>query len=741
MLRSIIASSVKFRLLVLPLAVALLVLGVTQLRNAPVDALPEFSRPVVEVQTESLGLSAPEVEQLVTVPMEQDLLNGVMGVDTIRSDSVPGLSDITMVFERGTDIFHARQLVQERLTQAHALPNVSKPPQMLQPMSAMSRVMMIGLSTEKLSPIQLSVLARWTVKPRLMGLPGVANVAIWGFRDRQLQVNVDPARLAVNHVSLSQLLRTTGNAQLVSPLTFVEASTPGTGGFIDGPNQRLGIRHIVPFGKPSNLAQVPVEDTGGRLRIGDVASVSEDHQPLIGDAVVDDHHGLLLVVQKLPGANTLKVTHEIDDALDELRPGMAGVQIDARAFRPASFIEEAMSNVALLMIVGGALLLVALAAFTMRWRAVFVSALAIPLSLMTALLILRLTGQTINALVVAGLVIALGALVGDAVTDGDAFSRGRVGGLLRNRSAMGYATLVLLIAMVPVFLAGGNDGSFLHPLALAYGAAILASALVALTVTPVLSTMVYGKSSAPTAEADLGARLAGAWDGLLSRIVRTPRPAIITLAVLLAGGLAVLPLLDNALRPSFKDRDVLVKVNAAASPSLPEMERITTRAAREIGAVPGVRDVGAHIGRAVTGDQAIGSGSGEMWVSIDRNADYDRTLRAVRAVAGGYPGLRAQVETYESDRTQDVLTPIDHRLTMRLSGENYGVLEREAERVRGAMAGIDGVKDPRVIRPAQQPTLQIVPVIAAARRYGLKPGDVRRAAGTPRNRLEGGSFF
>src|SRR3954463_13997842 len=200
MLRWIVESCLRFRLLVVPIAAAVMVLGITQLRNAPVDVLPEFTQPVVEVQTESLGLSAPEVEQLVTVPMEQDLLNGVMGVDTIRSDSVPGLSDITMVFERGTSILHARQLVQERLTQAHALPNVSKPPQMLPPMSSTSRVMMIGLSTDKLTPIELSVLARWTIKPRLSGLSGVSNVAIWGYRDRQLLVKTDPARLALNHV-------------------------------------------------------------------------------------------------------------------------------------------------------------------------------------------------------------------------------------------------------------------------------------------------------------------------------------------------------------------------------------------------------------------------------------------------------------------------------------------------------------------------------------------------------------
>src|SRR6185503_12338458 len=350
---------------------------------------------------------APEVEQLITVPMEQDLLNGVMGVDTIRSDSVPGLSDITMVFEKGTNILQARQLVQERLTQAHALPNVSKPPQMLQPVSSTSRVMMIGMATDRLSPIELSVLARWTVRPRLMGLEGVSNVAIWGFRDRQLQVNADPARLALNHVSLSQLLRTTGNSQLVSPLTFVEASTPGTGGFVDGPNQRLSVRHILDYGKPSNLAGVPIEGTGGRVRIGDVSRVSEEHQPLIGDALVGDRNGLLLVVQKLPNANTLKVTHEVEDALDEMRPGLSGVRIDTQAFRPASFIEEAMDNLAVLLLVGAGLVLLALIAFLRQWRAVFVCAVAVPLSLVTALLVLRALDETINTLVIAGLLVAL----------------------------------------------------------------------------------------------------------------------------------------------------------------------------------------------------------------------------------------------------------------------------------------------------------------------------------------------
>jgi Cu/Ag efflux pump CusA len=756
MVRWIVASSLKFRLLVLPLATALVALGVTQLHQAPVDALPEFTLPVVEVQTESLGLSAPEVEQLITVPMEQDLLNGVMGVDTIRSSSVPGLSDITMTFERGTNIFQARQLVQERMTQAHALPNVSKPPQMLQPLSSTSRAMIVGLSTDKLTPIQLSVLARWTVKPRLMGLQGVANVAIWGFRDRELQVLADPARLKREGVTLSQVLRTTGNAQLVSPLTFVEASTPGTGGFIDGPNQRLGVRHIVPFGKPANLASVPVEGAGRTVRLGDVANVTEDHQPLIGDAVVGDHHGLLLVVQKLPGANTLDVTRRVEGALDELAPGMAGVQIDTHVFRQASYIQNALHNVRTMAIFGGAFVLLALVAFLMAWRAVLVAAVALPLSLLTALLILRLTGESINALVLVGLVVALGAVIDDAIADVQnvaerlreraetedkpPLAKTMLEGSLQMRRPIGFATAILLLAMLPVFFAGGTSGDFVHSLALTYVLAVVASMLVALALTPGLTLLVYSRPPRRGGPAP-GARLAGAWDRVLAKTIRTPRPALFVLGGFLLVGLAALPLMNEALRPSFKDRNLVVQWNATPSTSLPEMQRITARATRELEALPGVRDAAAHIGRAITGDQAIGSGSGEMWVSIAPNADYDATLRSINDVVHGYPGMRGRVVTYENDRTQGVLTPADNNLVVRLSGVDYGILRKQADQVRKVVSGVDGVQPPRVLSPAEQPTLQIEAKIGAARRHGLKPGDVRRAAGTLINGLEAGSFF
>src|SRR5215510_11399510 len=237
----ILGSGLRFGRLVIALAIGLLVIGIAQLRSAPVDVYPEFMPPSVEVQTEALGQSAAEVEQLITVPLEQDLLNGVPWLDKIHSASMPGLSAIDLTFVPGTNLYAARQMVQERMTQAHALPNVGSPPIMIQPLASASRVAMVRVSSATVSPVEMSVLARWKIRPRLMGVPGVANVSIYGQRDRQLQVQVDPHRLQDRRVSLTQVIETTGNALWVSPLTFVEASTPGTGGFVESPSQRLPV--------------------------------------------------------------------------------------------------------------------------------------------------------------------------------------------------------------------------------------------------------------------------------------------------------------------------------------------------------------------------------------------------------------------------------------------------------------------------------------------------------------------
>src|SRR3970040_1886858 len=273
MMNSILKSSMKFQFLVITIAITLMAFGITRFRGMPVDALPEFSPPYVEIQTEALGLSAEEVEQMITVPMEQDLLAGVAWLDVIRSESVPGLSSVLLFFEPGTDLYRARQMVAERIAQsAVGLPHVSKPPTMIQPLSSASRFMIVGLSSQDLSLIEMSVLARWTVAPRLMGVPGVSHVAIWGTRDRQLQVQVNPEDLRTQGVTLEQVVETPGNALWVSSLTFLEASSPGAGGFIDTPNQRLGVWHVLPISTPEELAQVPVDGTKSLL-LRDVAEL------------------------------------------------------------------------------------------------------------------------------------------------------------------------------------------------------------------------------------------------------------------------------------------------------------------------------------------------------------------------------------------------------------------------------------------------------------------------------------
>ena len=537
MIRSIIESSMRWRTVVVAVAALIMVIGISELDDITVDVFPEIAPPTVEVQTEALGLSAVEVEQLITVPLEADLLVGVPWLEVMRSESVPGLSSIQMTFQAGTDLMKARQVVQERLTGAHALPNVSKPPQMLQPLSFANRVMMIGVTSKDLSLMEMSVLARWTIQPRLMGVPGVAHVAIWGQRERQLQVQVDPARLKEHHVSLIQIIKTAGNALWLSPLSFLESSVAGTGGFIETPNQRLGLRHLLPISTAADLAKVPIEDAG--LRLGEVATVIEDHQPLIGDAMTGQGPGLLFVVEKFPGANTLEVTDDVDEAIEALKPGLAGMQFDTSLYRPASYIQSAIDNVSKAVIVGLVLVAVALLALFYDWRAALIGLVSIPMSLLAAVLVIEATDSTFNAMSLAGLVIALGIVIDDAIINADIVlrrMRKETGGpiarsiletSLAARSPLVFATVIVLLAALPALLMEGVPGAFVRPMVVSYGLAVLASMVVALTISPALSLILLRRTPLERRPSPLGAwlqrrydRLIQAFDGRTARRVR-----------------------------------------------------------------------------------------------------------------------------------------------------------------------------------------------------------------------------
>jgi len=745
-MRWIVGSSLRLRLVMAAIAALLMIFGFTQLRHTPVDALPEFARPYVEVQAEALGLSAQEVEALVTTPLEADLLNGVAWVDEIRSESISGMSSIVLVFEKGVDIMQARQMVQERLIAIHALPNVSTPPMMLNPMASTSRVMAIGLTSSKLSLIDMSVLARWTIKPRLMGLPGVANVSIWGQRERQLQVLVDPAKLRAEGVTLLDVIKTAGNALWASPLSFLEASSPGVGGWIDTPNQRLSIQHFLPISKPEELAQVTVEGAPSK-RLGDVANVVENHQPLIGDAIVNDGPALTLVIEKFPWANTADVTREVETALDALRPGLSGMELDPSLFRPATFLELAVNNLTSALIVGGVLMIVALFAFLFNWRTALVSSVAVLVSVIAAGTVLHVRGTEVNMIIIAGLMIALGAMIDDAIVDvGNILRRLRqvreegngkpaatiiFNAVLEMRSPLLYATVIMAMAVIPVMFLEGVSGAFWQPLATSYMLALAASFVTALALTPALSLMLLRNISPQAGDSPLMGMLRGLYNGLFGWAARAPRPAFVAVCALFVIGLISLPFLrQESLLPDFKETDLLVRWEGSSSASHPAMSRITTLATRELRAIPGVSNVSGQVGRAITSDKRSNINAGELWVSINPSADYEATVAAVKQAISGYAGLSPEVLTYTEAKIREELSGTSESFVVRVYGEEMDVIRKKAEEVQSVLAKIGGVTDAKVEYPDEMPTLEIEVNLENIKKYGLKPGDIRRAATT-----------
>ncbi len=762
MFRWIIASSLNLRFLVLAAAAALVAFGSVQLRKMPVDVFPEFAPPVVQVQTEALGLSATEVQDLISMNLEE-LLSGVPWLKSIRSESVPGLSKILMTFERGTDIMRARQMIQERLTLAYTLPNVAQPPVILQPMSATSRFMMVGLSSSTVEQTELSLLARWTVKPRLLGVPGVANVAIWGQRLRQMHVQIDPNRLHDAKVTQEDIIAATGDSLWVSPLTFLKGSSPGTGGWIDNKNQRLGVQHNMPIKKPEDMARVAVTAphlllSGKGMALGEVAEVSFAHPPLIGDAVTKSGNGLLIVIEKFPSANTLEVTRGVDQALAELGRGLPGVQIDANIFRLASYVNQSISNLSLALLAGAVLVIGVVVVFLRGWRSALISVVAIPLSLLAATVALYLLGETLNTMILAGLVVALAVIIDDAVIDVEKLARRlrerKAGNLdqasvlrviydttLETRSAAVYATLILILAVVPVFVMGGVGGAFFTPLATAYVLAVLASMLVALTVTPALGLALARGMSGTLTESAFAARARDRYEAALKRIAQGPTKLVAVAAVVVLAGVAVLPMLGQALLPTFKERDLLVNWSTAPGTSHTETHRITTRVSNELRAIPGVRSVGAHVGRAISGDQTVGVNSSQIWIGLDPKADYDKTVAAIRETVDGYPGVDHNLQSYLRDKVSEVLTGTSRPIVVRIYGAKLDVLRQKAEEVKQALSGIKGIVDLHAEGQIEEPTLEVNVDLDKAGKANVKPGDVRRATATVFSGLVVGFLF
>jgi CzcA family heavy metal efflux pump len=783
-----VAASLRFRYLVAAVGGLIMALGVVVLPSSRLDVFPEFAPPRVIIQTACLGLSTEDVEELVTVPLEQ-ALNGVEGLDVLRSKSVPQLSNIELIFESDADLLTARQRVQERMTAVSAtLPTWAAPPVMLAPVSATGRAIKIGMTSTEHSLIEMSMTAYWTIRARLLQVPGVANVTMWGERLQMLQVQVQPDAMQQKDVSLDQVMQATAEAVDSGLLRFDNGSIIGTGGMVDTPNQRLDVRHVLPIITPADLAQVPVDSAedpatprapaadqfaAGQgataqqeasdgstaadgeaeprappppVLLGDVARMVEDHQPLIGDAVINDSPGLMLIVEKLPWADTVEMTRGVQDVIHSLEPGLPGVQFDTTIFQQANFIDTAIDNLAEAILLGFLLVVVVLALFLFEWRVALVSVLTIPLSITVTLLVLHWRGETINTMTLAGLVIALGALVDDAIIDvenivrrlrqhrrthsGVPTARVILDASLEVRSPIVFATLIIVAAALPVFLLEGLSGAFFAPLALSYTMAIVASLVVALTVTPALTLILLRNARVERHESPLVRRLQRAYSAVLTRVFRRPRGTYAATALLVVLGMLVTPLLGQSLLPHFKERDFLMHWVAQPGTSAAEMQRISVAASTDLRAIPGVRNFGAHIGQAFLGDEVYGVNFGENWVSVDPSVDYEETLAAIDEVIAHYPGLFRDRKTYLDERVKEVVSGGSEPIVVRLFGPDLTVLREQAAEIEGILAGIDGAANEHVDISADVSQIQVEVDLDKAAVFRLKPGDVRRAAGT-----------
>lgn len=731
MLKKMIYTAVNARIFVLLIALALIIFGLNTIKEAPLDVFPEFAPIKVEIQTEAPGLSTLEVEQLISLPLEQ-AVNGTPKLKTLRSKSVLGLSSVVMLFEEGTNLSEARNAVQERLSlNSSRLPVVAKPPVMLPALSSLSRMLKIGVSSKKLNQLEISSLVMWTIRPRLMSVPGVANVAVWGQRDKQLQVLVNPEKLRASGITIAQILKATGDA------SSIEA-----GGFVDSPNQRIAIRHINLKTQPEDLAKTVVDfKNGAPILLGDIAEIVIGYPPPIGDAVINHGDGLLLIVEKHPNANTIEVTNNIEAAIAELKPGLQDLDIDSTIFRPATFIERAIQNLQHALFLGALMVALILMIFLRNKRAAFISICAIPLSLISAVLVLTAFNISMNTMVIAGLVIALGEVVDDAIIDVENIIRRLklnqlldspkskldviVTASLEVRSAVVYATMIVMVVFLPVLFLDGIAGAFFKPLATAYLLAILASLLAALIVTPALSFILLDADSEEK-ELQLITWLNAQYRHLLDKVLLKPKKVIIfTLAAFLSTGVSAL-FLGSEFLPAFKETDFLMHFLERPGASIEQMKKMTKRTSHDLLAIPGVRNFGAHIGRAEVADEVVGPNFTELWISIDPEVNYEKTVAKIKETMHGYTGIYTDVQTYLKERSKEVLTGSSASIVVRLFGPDLMILRMQAESIRNTMQKVDGIADLKIEPQVLVPQIEIRLKQDAAQRYGINTNDIRQ---------------
>jgi CzcA family heavy metal efflux pump len=738
-LSAIVRFSLRFRGVVIALAAVALGYGVHTLLRARYDVFPEFAPPEVVIQTSAPGLSPEQVEALVTQPIE-NAISGLEGIDALRSGSILGISVITVVFRPGTDVFLDRQLVAERLAAvAGVLPAGMGPPEMTPLTSSTSTVLAVGITSERASLMELRTIADWTVRPRLLAVRGVSKVSVIGGQVRELQVQIDPDELIRYGLALSDVVAAARGATAVLGA-----------GVVDTDNQRLAILTEGQALQPAELARTVVSYRhGASVLLGDVAHVVVGPATPYGAASVRGETGVILMVSSQYSASTLEVTGLLDGALGELRPTLTaqGVRVDADILRPARFIETATGNVRASLLLGGLLVVVVLTLFLFDLRTAAISCTAIPLSLLAAVSVLERLGLSLNTMTLGGLAIAIGEVVDDAVIDVENILRRLranrhrptprpvlqvvFDASLEVRSAVVYATFAVVLVFAPILTMTGVAGRLFAPLGVAYILAILASLVVALTVTPALCSLLLA-GRLPEGDPPVVGWLKGRYRSLLLRVERRPRLVIAGAGVLTVAGLAFLPLLSASFVPELKEGHYIVHMTAVPGTSLAESLRMGRQLAGELLAIPGVRTVGQRVGRAEAADDIMGTHSSEIEVELGNltGAENVRVREEIRKMLTGFAGANFAVNTFLTERVQETLSGYTAPVVVNIFGPDLDVLDAKAAEVAAVLDQVGGASAVQVQSPPGAPQLVVRLRRDALQRWGLSPVDAMEAVRT-----------
>ena len=739
MLKRLVEISLGARGVVITLALGFICYGLFVTTHAKLDVFPEFVQPQATVQTEAPGLAPEQVEALVTRPVE-NALNGAGDLDSIRSESIQGLSVVTAVFKEGTDIHIARQMLTERLAQLGGeLPAGVSSPKMEPLTSSTMDLLKFGLTSEKLSPMALRTFADWTVRPRLLSVPGVAATKVFGGEVRQLQIQVRPDRLRAFGISVQEV------SAAASAATGVRGA-----GFVETPAQRLVLQTEGQSLTAAQLGEVVVTQCDGRsIRLKDVANVVEAAEPKFGDAIINGQPGVLMTTSSQYGANTMEVTRGVEAALDELKPMFAamGIHYTPALHRPATFIEIAIHNMKTSLLIGAVLVGVVLFLFLLDLRTALISFTAIPLSLLAAVVVLDRLGVTLNTMTLGGLAAVLGVVVDDAIITVENILRRLRENLtltpprplfnvvldatLEVRNSVVYATFVVAMVFVPVLTMTGLQGKFFGPLGIAFILANLASLLVALTVTPALCFALLSRSK-PHAEPNYLRKLKSFHRGALEKISRRPKMIVAVALVSFVAALATLPFFGGEFLPDFREGHFVVGITMAPGTSLPEMKRLGTQISAELLKIPQIQSVEEQIGRAEGGEDTWGTHRGEMHVELKPTAgeDQEKVQDAIRDALAKFPGIQTEVLTFLGDRIGETISGETAQVVVNIFGDDLDVLDEKADEVAAALNKVPGAADVQVSAPPGAPRVMVRLRPERLTQFGFRPLEVLEAVRT-----------